>query len=162
MQLTLPLLRSSVMRNQLPSFTFFAILLGLSSASLAAQEAVTYINPRTANENGAPFSGAVLAGNTLYISGTLGLDANGEVPTTPDAEVRNVLNNIRNQLQAAGMTMDDLVSVQVYCSDVAYYDTFNEVYRTYFSAEFPARAFLGSGTLLRGARFEVMGIAVDH
>ena len=150
------------MRNQLPSFTFFAILLGLSSASLAAQEAVTYINPRTANENGAPFSGAVLAVNTLYISGTLGLDANGEVPTTPDAEVRNVLNNIRNQLQAAGMTMDDLVSVQVYCSDVAYYDTFNEVYRTYFSAEFPARAFLGSGTLLRGARFEVMGIAVDH
>ena len=84
------------------------------------------------------------------------------MPTTPDAEVRNVLNNIRNQLQAAGMTMDDLVSVQVYCSDVAYYDTFNEVYRTYFSAEFPARAFLGSGTLLRGARFEVMGIAVDH
>ena len=150
------------MRTQLYFFTFVAVLLGLSSAKLAAQEEVTYINPRTVNESGGPFSGAVLAGNTLYISGTLGLDADGEVPVAVDAEVRNVLNNIRGQLQDAGMTMDDLVLVQVYCSDVAFYDTFNEVYRTYFSAEFPARAFLGSGTLLRGARFEVMGIAVDH
>jgi len=150
------------MRTQLYFFTFVAVLLGLSSAKLAAQEEVTYINPRTVNESGGPFSGAVLAGNTLYISGTLGLDADGEVPAAVDAEARNVLNNIRGQLQDAGMTMDDLVLVQVYCSDVAFYDTFNEVYRTYFSAEFPARAFLGSGTLLRGARFEVMGIAVDH
>ncbi|HIC64194.1 MAG TPA: RidA family protein [Gemmatimonadetes bacterium] len=149
------------MRTQLYFFTFVAVLLGLSSAKLAAQE-VTYINPRTVNESGGPFSGAVLAGNTLYISGTLGLDADGEVPAAVDVEARNVLNNIRGQLQDAGMTMDDLVLVQVYCSDVAFYDTFNEVYRTYFSAEFPARAFLGSGTLLRGARFEVMGIAVDH
>jgi len=150
------------MRTQLYFFTFVAVLLGLSSAKLAAQGEVTYINPRTVNESGGPFSGAVLAGNTLYISGTLGLDADGEVPAAVDVEARNVLNNIRGQLQDAGMTMDDLVLVQVYCSDVAFYDTFNEVYRTYFSAEFPARAFLGSGTLLREARFEVMGIAVDH
>ena len=162
MQPNLPLLRSSAMRTQLYFFTFVAVLLGLSSAKLAAQEEVTYINPRTVNESGGPFSGAVLAGNTLYISGTLGLDADGEVPAAVDVEARNVLNNIRGQLQDAGMTMDDLVLVQVYCSDVAFYDTFNEVYRTYFSAEFPARAFLGSGTLLREARFEVMGIAVDH
>ena len=58
------------------------------------------------------------------------------------------------------MTMDDLVSVQVFCSDVALYDDFNAVYRTYFTGDPPARAFLGAGTLLRGARFEVMGIAV--
>ena len=77
-------------------------------------------------------------------------------------EAKNVLDNIQSQLQDAGMTMDDLVSVQVYCSDVAHYDIFNEVYRTYFSAEFPTRAFVGSGTLLFGARFEVLGIAVDH
>jgi len=52
------------------------------------------------------------------------------------------------------------VSVQVFCSDVSHYDAFNRVYRTYFKKEFPARAFLGSGTLLFGARFEVQGIAV--
>ena len=150
------------MRTPLSFFTLFAVLLGLSSTKLTAQEEVTYINPRTVNDSGGPFSGAVLAGNTLYISGTLGLDANGEVPSAVDAEARNVLNNIQAQFQAAGMTMDDLWFVQDYCSDVAFYDMFNEVYRTYFSAEFQARAFLGSGTLLREARFEVMGIAIGR
>ena len=58
------------------------------------------------------------------------------------------------------MTMDDLVSVQIFCSDVAHYDAFNAVYRTYFEGDFPARAFIGAGTLLFDARFEVQGIAV--
>ena len=90
----------------------------------------------------------------------LGLGPNQQVPATVEAEARNVLNAMRDLLKGAGMTMDDLVSVQVFCSDVAYYDAFNAVYRTYFTREFPARAFLGSGKLLFGARFEVQGIAV--
>jgi enamine deaminase RidA (YjgF/YER057c/UK114 family) len=60
------------------------------------------------------------------------------------------------------MTMDDLVSVQVFCSDVTNFDAFNGVYRTYFHGNFPARAFVGSGKLLFGARYEVMGIAVKR
>lgn len=140
------------------------ILLALAAVSaaasaLSAQEDVTYINPRAVGDPGGPFSGAVLAGNTLYLSGTLGLD-NGQVPATAEAEARNVLDNIQAQLEAAGMTMDDLVQVQIFCSDVAHYDAFNQVYRTYFTGEFPARAFIGAGTLLFEARFEVMGIAV--
>lgn len=150
------------MRTLIYVVILLPMLFGFSLPTLAAQENVTYINPRTAGESGGPFSGSVLAGNTLYISGTLGLDENGEVPTEVAVEAKNVLDNIQSQLQDAGMTMDDLVSVQVYCSDVAHYDIFNEVYRTYFSAEFPARAFVGSGILLFGARFEVLGIAVDH
>ena len=131
------------------------------ASDLSAQETRRYINPRSADNPAAPvFSGAVLVGNTLYLSGTIGLDPGQQVPATAEAEARNVLNNIRSTLEAAGMTMDDLVSVQVFCSDVAYYDAFNSVYRTYFTREFPARAFLGSGTLLFGARFEVQGIAV--
>ena len=64
-------------------------------------------------------------------------------------------------LARAGMTMDDLVSVQVFCSDVSLYHTFNAEYaRRFVAAEFPARAFLGSGPLLRGCRFEVSGVAV--
>ena len=125
-----------------------------------AQPARRYINAQLASGAGSPFSGAVLVGDTLYISGTLGLGPNRQVPETVEAEARNVLNGVRDFLKGAGMTMDDLVSVQVYCSDVAHYDAFNAVYRTYFTREFPARAFLGSGTLLFGARFEVMGIAV--
>jgi 2-iminobutanoate/2-iminopropanoate deaminase len=56
--------------------------------------------------------------------------------------------------------MDDLVQVQVFANDLADYAAFNAVYRTYFTREFPTRAFLGSGSLLNNARFEVLGIAV--
>jgi enamine deaminase RidA (YjgF/YER057c/UK114 family) len=72
------------------------------------------------------------------------------------------MDRVKQNLEAAGMTMDDLVSVQVFCSDITLYDTFNKMYRTYFTKEFPARAFIGSGTLLRGGRFEVQGIAVKR
>ena len=110
------------------------------------------------------FSDAVQAGKTLYLSGRLGMDPDtGEVPAEPQQEARNVLDQIQSVLQEAGMTMDDLVNGQVLCSDVAFYNDFNMVYRTYFTTEdLPARAFLGAGGLLRGARFEVNGIAVKR
>jgi 2-iminobutanoate/2-iminopropanoate deaminase len=50
----------------------------------------------------------------------------------------------------------------VYCSDVALFGAFNKVYRTFFRQPFPARAFIGSGPLLMGARFEIQGIAVKE
>ncbi len=138
-------------------------LVAAVSADLSAQEVRRYINARSATDSTAlPFSGAVLVGNTLYLSGSIGLDENQQVPSTPEAEARLVLNNMRGTLEAAGMTMDDLVSVQVFCSDVAHYAAFNAVYRTYFTREFPARAFIGAGTLLFEARFEVQGIAVKR
>ncbi|MDE2761322.1 MAG: RidA family protein [Gemmatimonadota bacterium] len=122
--------------------------------------AVEYVNPRSpADGEVLPFSGAVWVGHTLHLSGYLGLES-GQVPETAEQEATNVLDNVKSVLETAGLTMDDLVVVQVYASDVGDYDAFNGVYRTYFTTEFPARAFLGSGTLLFGARFEVMGIAV--
>ena len=140
-----------------------AALVSAVSADLSAQEVRRYINPQSAADSTAlPFSGAVLVGNTLYLSGTIGLDENQEVPSTPEAEARLVLNSMQGTLEAAGMTMDDLVSVQVFCSDVAHYAAFNAVYRTYFTREFPARAFVGAGTLLFDARFELQGIAVKR
>jgi reactive intermediate/imine deaminase len=132
-------------------------------SNTAAQESRRYVDPVSAGDaEGLPFSGAVMVGNTLYLSGAIGLDENQQVPATAEAEARNVMTRIRERLEAAGMTMDDLVSVQVFCSDVAHYDAFNRVYRTFFTREYPARAFLGSGTLLFGARFEVQGIAVKR
>jgi 2-iminobutanoate/2-iminopropanoate deaminase len=149
-------------------FTTFAALVSgalvtAASADLSAQEGRRYINPRSAAESSAlSFSSAVLVGNTLYLSGTIGRDENQRTPSTAEAEARLVLNNVRGMLEDAGMTMDDLVSVQVFCSDVAHYAAFNSVYRTYFTREFPPRAFIGVGTLLFEARFEVQGIAVKR
>lgn len=106
-----------------------------------------------------PFSDAVLVGGTLYLAGRTGHDVKTrELPAKPDDEVRAILDQMKAVLGEAGMGMDDLVFVQVYCTDVKLYDGFNAVYRTYFK-RFPARAFLGSGPLLGGARFEVQGIA---
>lgn len=108
----------------------------------------------------APLSKAVLVGETLYLSGELGLLPGRKVPPTAEEEARRVLTNVRETLSLAGMTMDDLVSVQVFCSDVSHFDAWNAVYRTFFTEAYPARAFLGSGPLLFGARFEMQGIAV--
>ena len=126
------------------------------ASDLSAQR--EYINPRHASEDGVlPFSGAVWVGDLLFVSGSLGL-VDGRPPNDAEEEARLVMEAIKNTVEEAGITMDDLVSVQVFCSDVALYDVFNEVYRTYFTENFPARAFLGSGPLLFGARFEVMAI----
>ncbi len=122
----------------------------------------SYINPNHASQpNVSPFSGAVLTDNTLYISGTLGLE-NGQVPADAATEARNVLNGIKAQLEAAGMTMDDLTYVQIFCTDLSLYQVFNDVYRTFFSQEFPARAFIGAGSLLFDAHFEIQAIAVKR
>jgi 2-iminobutanoate/2-iminopropanoate deaminase len=145
------------MRLRSTSILAFLVLpLGLASGA-SAQETREYINGRSASDAQAlPFSGGVLVGNTLYLSGVLG----GPASATPEEAARSAMNSIRGTLEDAGMTMDDLVQVQIFANDLADYAAFNAVYRTYFTREFPARAFLGSGSLLNNARFEVLGIAV--
>jgi reactive intermediate/imine deaminase len=135
----------------------------VASVTVHAQASRTYINGRSgADENVPPYSGAVLVGDTLYLAGAIGIDENLEVPDDPADEARNVLNAIKSNIEAAGMTMDDIVSIQVFCSDVVHYQAFNDVYRTFFTQEYPARAFIGVGTLLFDARFEVQGIAIKR
>ena len=134
-----------------------SLLLAFAVADAAAQEARRYVNGRSASQSNAPpFSGGVLVGNTLYLSGVLG----GSASATPEEAARTAMNSIQTTLEGAGMTMDDLVQVQIFAADLADYAAFNAVYRTYFTREFPARAFLGAGSLLNDARFEVLGIAV--
>jgi 2-iminobutanoate/2-iminopropanoate deaminase len=144
-------------------FALPVCLLLTAAAPVTAQEPRRYINPTTATESvGPPFSGAVQVGKTLYISGDIGLDESGKVPGSADAEAKLLLDSIQRTLKEAGYTMDDLVFVTVYCSDVKHYDAFNKVYRTYFKKEFPARAFIGAGRLLFDARFEMQAIAVHR
>lgn len=136
-------------------------LLIMMSGSLVAEE-VSYIGARSAGgEGGAPFSSAVMVGDTLYVSGSLGL-VDGKIPEDPADEARAVMDAVKGTVESAGLSMDDVVVVQIFCSDVAHYGVFNEIYRTYFSKEYPARAFIGSGKLLFDARFEVMVTAVKR
>ena len=143
---------------KLKSVSFLATALVLvASISIAAD--VSYVNGRAPGDQGPPFSGAVWVDDTLYVSGALGL-VNGEVPDDPEDEARAVMNSVKGAIEAAGLTMDDIVVTQVFCSDVSHYGAFNEVYAGYFTSTYPARAFIGSGPLLFGARFEVMVTAI--
>lgn len=103
----------------------------------------------------------MLVGNTLYISGRIGIDPlTGVAPESTAAELKLLFDGFQAVLREAGMTMDDLVWVQVYSPDVSLWEEFNAAYVKRFSRELPARAFLGSGKLLLKGRFEMLGVAV--
>ena len=135
------------------------VLFTVSSSAADSDRKHIVLKPSAAR-SAFPFSDAVLVGNTLYIAGTIGFDKTGKPPAAADEEARLALDGIKQVVESEGMTMDDLVSVQVFCTDLSLYDTFNGVYRTYFHGPFPARAFLGAASLIRGAHFEVLGVAV--
>ena len=108
-----------------------------------------------------PFSSGVLVGSTFYLCGHIGLDpTTKKVPQDVEREIRLMMDSFGETLAKVEMTLQDLVSVQIFCSDVSLFETFNAIYRTYFTEPLPARAFIGSGPLLFGARFEIQGIAV--
>ena len=108
-----------------------------------------------------PFSDAALVGDTLYISGRGGLiPGTRAVPEDPKEEARLLMEDFKSILERAEMTMDDLVYITIYCPDLTLYQDFNDVYREYFGEGYPPRAFIGSGPLLFGMRFEMQGIAV--
>ena len=145
----------------------FAMFLGgvfACSAVLAANSAErVYIAPPAPTTGGpaAPVSYGVLVGATLYIAGHVGLEeATERVPTDVDQEVHLALDAVKQTLSRAGLSMNDLVSVTVYCTDVSLYDRFNKVYRTYFDDKYPSRAFIGVSQLAHGVHFEVAGVAV--
>jgi len=109
----------------------------------------------------APYSDGILAGNTLYLSGRIGLDPKtGKPPAEIDDEIKLMLDSMKGTLTQAGMTMDDIVYVQVFCTDLTLFEKFNPIYKSYFSKDLPARAFIGAGSLLRGGHFELQAIAV--
>jgi 2-iminobutanoate/2-iminopropanoate deaminase len=132
-----------------------------SAFSQAPQAARRAINLSDDNPE-LPFSGAILTGNTLYLSGRIGIDPKtGKAPSDIDVEIKLLLDRVRATLAQAAMSMDDLVYVQIACTDLSLYDKFNAAYRGYFmTKDLPAREFIGAGSLLRGGHFELQAIAV--
>lgn len=111
----------------------------------------------------APFSDAILSGNTVYLAGRIGLDPKtGKAPDKIEDEIKLLLDGEKDVLAASGMTMDDLVYVQIFCTDLSLFDKFNPIYKSYFTKDMPARAFIGAGSLLRGGHFELQAIAVKR
>jgi 2-iminobutanoate/2-iminopropanoate deaminase len=135
------------------------VLLGCD-AEIELAPKVTYLN-MPGMPDGLPFSSAVRAGNTLYLSGNI-----GNVPGTLDladggitGETRQTMDNISNVLQEFGSSMDDVVKCTVFLADMSEWGAMNEVYKTYFKNP-PARSALGASGLALNARVEIECIAV--
>ena len=109
-----------------------------------------------------PYSQAILAGETIYVSGQLPIDpATGNFAGEGIAEqTRQSLTNIQAILAQAGMTMANVVKTTVLLSDIAEFGAMNEVYAQFFAAPYPARAAFQVAALPRGAKVEIECVAV--
>jgi 2-iminobutanoate/2-iminopropanoate deaminase len=108
-----------------------------------------------------PFSDAVKVGDMLYLSGKL-----GNLPGTAQlaeggiaGETRQTMENIKAALEKYGSSLDEVVKCTVFLADIAEWGAMNEVYRTYFPTNPPARSALGSSGLALGARVEIECLA---
>lgn len=124
---------------------------------------VSYLQMPGADGLDLPFSAAVRAGNTLYLSGNI-----GNVPGSLDladggiaGETRQTMENISAVLREFGSSMDDVVKCTVFLADMSEWGEMNAVYRTYFKNP-PARSALGANGLALDARVEIECIAVTH
>jgi reactive intermediate/imine deaminase len=104
-----------------------------------------------------PYSQAVRAGNTVYLSGQIPLDpATGELVGGPiEAQARRVFENLRAVAAAADATLDHAVRVTIYLTDLGHFATVNAVMAEYFREPYPARVTIGVASLPKGAAVEV-------
>ena len=120
------------------------------------------IKPEAYPYFGLPYSPGIQFGGTLYVAGHLGRDPESTklVEGGIEAETRQAMANVHEVLKAAGMDFEDVASVTAYIVDIGEFPKFNEVYRTYFPSDPPARATVQVAALNAGARIELQMIAV--
>lgn len=135
----------------------------IAQIALAADKPkVEFLNSGKVVPAGLPFSEAVRVGDTLYLSGQIGVIPGSLklVEGGTAAEARQAMENIKTSLEAHGYSMADLVKCTIMLADMSEWSKFNEVYKTFFSGHYPARSAFGANGLALGARLEVECIAV--
>lgn len=107
-----------------------------------------------------PYSTATQFGNTVYVSGQLPTDPlTGAIPDGICAQTKQSLQNIKAVLEAAGLSMNDVMKTTVFLSDINNFSAMNEIYATFFEAPYPARAAFQVAALPKGALVEIEVIA---
>lgn len=107
------------------------------------------------------YSQAVRAGNTVYLSGQIGLDpATGQLVEGIEAQINRVFGNLRAVAEAAGGSLADVVKLNVYLTDLVNFASVNEIMADYFAQPYPARAAVGVAALPRGALIEADAVLV--
>lgn len=135
-----------------------AVISMLVAATATAQDRspVEHIGTPTLNGQPLPFSQAVRAGDMLYLSGQIGVGADGKLPEGIDAQARQTMDNIAVVLKGAGLGWGDVVKCTVMLDNMTDWPTFNKIYVGYFGdAPKPARSAFGADGLALGALLEV-------
>ena len=149
--------------NRIRTTTAAAAMLAAALPALAGDApAIEFLNSGKVTPTTLPFSEAVRVGNTLYLSGQIGIKP-GTLELAPggiEGEARQTLENIRITLETHGYSLRDVVKCTVMLADIAEWAVFNDAYRGFFSPPYPARSALGANGLAMGARVEVECIAV--
>lgn len=109
-----------------------------------------------------PYNQAILAGNTLYVSGQIALhpETGQLIDDTIENETRQVLENLKAVVNAAGLELNDVVKTSIFLSDMSSFNKVNEIYGTYFTQNFPARETVAVKTLPKNVNVEISAIAV--
>ncbi len=117
---------------------------------------------KVATVRGAPYSSGTKAGNLVFVAGMLALDGNGQMVGRGDvaAQTRQVLDNVKAIVEAAGGRMSDVVKTTVYITNMANFAAMNEVYKSYFASEPPARATVRADLVNNDFLVEIEAIAV--
>jgi reactive intermediate/imine deaminase len=107
------------------------------------------------------YSQAIRSGDTVYLSGQIGLDpATMQMVEGIDAQIRRVFDNLKAVAAAAGGGLDDAVKLTVYLTDLAHFARVNEIMATYVKQPYPARVAIGVASLPRSALVEIDAVMV--
>jgi len=109
-----------------------------------------------------PYSQAIRYGNTVYVSGMLGIEpVSGELCPDVLAQAEQALCNLESVLAAAGLTTANVLKTTVFLTDMAAFSGVNEIYARHFSAPYPARSCVQVSALPKGGQFEIEVIAAE-
>jgi len=114
-----------------------------------------YISPEEYSDMNLPFSQAVIVGDILYVSGHVGEINQKLVEGGIGPETRQAMENIKKVIEANGSSMDDVIKCTCMLADISEWGAMNEVYKTYFPNNKPARSALGASGLALNARVEI-------
>lgn len=107
------------------------------------------------------YSQAILVGNTLYLSGQIGLDPYSmELVEGIEAQIRRVFDNLKAVCEAAGGSLADIAKLNIFLTDLSNFQLVNQIMGEYFAQPYPARAALGVASLPKNALVEMDGIVI--
>lgn len=149
------------MENKLKNIGLFISLLAVLFAFVTKNKREVILTKAAPAPIG-PYSQAIKTGHMLYVSGQIGFNAEGKLDSTSvETECKQVMENIKAIVEASGLNMGQVAKATIYTTDLKNFSRINEVYKTYFTSNPPARETIQVSALPKGAHIEISVIAEE-